>query len=238
MALNKLAHLSLVNKVTTELENHIGIADKTLSEFVIDLAEKHNDARSFQKALDAVGAELSFDLVRNLLEMIQRMRPGGGGAGPSAGSGGASGSRAAPLRPTADNPFPGLSVRDDEARAKALTREIYGDNPITANMADDPKLASEASRRDGGRRTAGAIATATTGGGREERGAGRAAARIAVGGAAEVGVRPRAAAATRAGTARAAPGATTAAHRAPRRAPPRARRTRASRRWARFTAVA
>ena len=49
MALNKLAHLSLVNKVTTELENHIGIADKTLSEFVIDLAEKHNDARSFQK---------------------------------------------------------------------------------------------------------------------------------------------------------------------------------------------
>ena len=148
MALNKLAHLSLVNKVTTELENHIGIADKTLSEFVIDLAEKHNDARSFQKALDAVGAELSFDLVRNLLEMIQRMRPGGGGAGPSAGSGGASGSRAAPLRPTADNPFPGLSVRDDEARAKALTREIYGDNPITANMADDPRALDREGRSD------------------------------------------------------------------------------------------
>ena len=79
MALNKLAHLSLVNKVTSELENHIGIADKTLSEFVIDLAEKHADARSFQKALDEVGAELSFDLVRNLLEMIQRMRPKTGG---------------------------------------------------------------------------------------------------------------------------------------------------------------
>ena len=88
MALNKLAHLSLVNKVTSELENHIGIADKTLSEFVIDLAEKHADARSFQKALDEVGAELSFDLVRNLLEMIQRMRPKtGGGAG--GGGGGA-----------------------------------------------------------------------------------------------------------------------------------------------------
>ena len=67
-ALDKLAHLSLVNKVTTELENHIGIGDKTLSEFVIDLASKHADARSFQKALDEVGAELSFDLVRNLLE--------------------------------------------------------------------------------------------------------------------------------------------------------------------------
>jgi len=49
MALNKLAHLSLVNKVTSELENHIGIADKTLSEFVIDLAEKHADARRSRK---------------------------------------------------------------------------------------------------------------------------------------------------------------------------------------------
>jgi hypothetical protein len=56
MALNKLAHLSLVNKVTTELENHIGIADKTLSEFVIDLSAKHTDARQFQKALEAGGA--------------------------------------------------------------------------------------------------------------------------------------------------------------------------------------
>ena len=95
-ALNKLAHLSLVNKVTTELENHIGIGDKTLSEFVIDLADKHSEPRSFQKALDEVGAELSFDLVRNLLEMIQRMRPKAGSKsdrGQTAG-GAASGSRA------------------------------------------------------------------------------------------------------------------------------------------------
>ena len=149
-ALDKLAHLSLVNKVTTELENHIGIGDKTLSEFVIDLASKHADARSFQKALDEVGAELSFDLVRNLLEMIQRARPRSGGAQPGGQSagGGASGSRA---RPTADNPLPGLAVRDDEARAKALTREIYGDNPITANMADDPRVMQASLRsRDGG----------------------------------------------------------------------------------------
>ena len=82
-ALNKLAHLSLVNKVTTELENHIGIADKTLSEFIIDLAGKHTDPRAFQKALEDAGAELSFDLVRSLLGIIQRMKPGGskGGGG-------------------------------------------------------------------------------------------------------------------------------------------------------------
>tara|TARA_B110000977_G_scaffold173543_1_gene226774 strand:+ start:4236 stop:7760 length:3525 start_codon:yes stop_codon:yes gene_type:complete len=140
MALNKLAHLSLVNKVTTELENHIGIGDKTLSEFVIDLAGKHADARSFQKALDEVGAELSFDLVTNLLEMIKRMTPKSGVA--SGGAGGSNNSSLPKVKPTADNPLPGLAVRDDEARAKALTREIYGDNPITANMADDPNKVS------------------------------------------------------------------------------------------------
>ena len=82
-ALNKLAHLSLVNKVTTELENHIGIADKTLSEFIIDLAGKHTDPRAFQKALEDAGAELSFDLVRSLLGIIQRMKPGGSKGGGS-----------------------------------------------------------------------------------------------------------------------------------------------------------
>ena len=87
-ALNKLAHLSLVNKVTTELENHIGIADKTLSEFIIDLAGKHDEPRAFQKALEDAGAELSFDLVRNLLAIIQRMKPGGNKGGADGGGGG------------------------------------------------------------------------------------------------------------------------------------------------------
>ena len=149
MALNKLAHLSLVNKVTSELENHIGIADKTLSEFVIDLAEKHADARSFQKALDEVGAELSFDLVRNLLEMIQRMRPKTGGGADGGGGGGGDRSR---TKPTAANPLPGLAVQDDEARAKALTKEIYGDNLVTANMADDPRHMSRGDDRGRDRR--------------------------------------------------------------------------------------
>ena len=149
-ALNKLAHLSLVNKVTTELENHIGIADKTLSEFIIDLAGKHTDPRAFQKALEDAGAELSFDLVRSLLGIIQRMKPGGSkGGGTGGGSvGGGSGAPPKPRRPTADDPLPGLAVRDDAERAKALTREIYGDNPITANMADDPRYFDRGGRDD------------------------------------------------------------------------------------------
>ena len=88
-----------------------------------------------------MGAELSFDLVRNLLEIIQRMRPGGKEAAlVDRARAARGGSKPRPARPTADNPLPGLSVRDDVERAKALTREIYGDNPITANMADDPRF--------------------------------------------------------------------------------------------------
>ena len=34
--------LSLVSKVTSELQNHLGISDKTLAEFVIDQHEKSN----------------------------------------------------------------------------------------------------------------------------------------------------------------------------------------------------
>lgn len=68
MALNKLAHLSLVNKVTTELENHIGIADKTLSEFIIDLSEKHDDPRTFQRALEVRGRRCRSNLVDPVVE--------------------------------------------------------------------------------------------------------------------------------------------------------------------------
>lgn len=39
--LRKLEHLSLVSKICTELDNHLGLADKDLAEFIIHLAEKH-----------------------------------------------------------------------------------------------------------------------------------------------------------------------------------------------------
>ena len=40
--MRKLQHLSLVSKICTELENHLGIGDKTLAEFIIDLADSHD----------------------------------------------------------------------------------------------------------------------------------------------------------------------------------------------------
>ncbi len=41
-ALDKLHELSLISKVCTELDSHLGLADKTLAEFIIHLADDHS----------------------------------------------------------------------------------------------------------------------------------------------------------------------------------------------------
>ncbi|KAK6166438.1 hypothetical protein SNE40_023128 [Patella caerulea] len=73
--LQKLEYLSLVSKVCTELENHLGINDKDLAEYVIDLAEKNNTFDSFKKVLDEREAEFSDSLIANLLRLINKMKP-------------------------------------------------------------------------------------------------------------------------------------------------------------------
>lgn len=74
-ALEKLQYLSLVSKICTEFENHLGLTDKVLAEFVIDLADKHPNAGSFNKALLENGAEFPESFVANLYNIIQKMRP-------------------------------------------------------------------------------------------------------------------------------------------------------------------
>ncbi|CAH1375140.1 hypothetical protein MTP99_016574 [Tenebrio molitor] len=71
----KLEYLSLVSKVCTELENHLGMNDKDLAEFIIHLSEKHDTVDSFKKVLIENGAEFSDSFVSNLLRIIQHMRP-------------------------------------------------------------------------------------------------------------------------------------------------------------------
>ncbi|XP_060604333.1 ATP-dependent RNA helicase DHX8-like [Ruditapes philippinarum] len=73
--LKKLEHLSLVSKVCTELDNHLGMNDKDLAEFVISLAEKNDTFESFKKVLMENGAEFGDSLIANLLRLIQKMKP-------------------------------------------------------------------------------------------------------------------------------------------------------------------
>ncbi|CAL8263345.1 unnamed protein product [Arctogadus glacialis] len=73
--LKQLEYLSLVSKVCTELDNHLGISDKDLAEFVISLAEKDPSFDGFKALLLKNGAEFTDSLVGNLLRLIQTMRP-------------------------------------------------------------------------------------------------------------------------------------------------------------------
>lgn len=70
----KLEHLSLVSKICTELDNHLGMNDKDLAEFIIDLAEKNTSFETFKKTLIENGAEFPDSFISNLLRIIQLMK--------------------------------------------------------------------------------------------------------------------------------------------------------------------
>ncbi|XP_059620544.1 ATP-dependent RNA helicase DHX8 [Phlebotomus argentipes] len=78
--LGKLEHLSLVSKICTELDNHLGLNDKDLAEFIIDLAEKNPTFPRFKAVLLENGAEFSDSFISNLLRIIQLMKPAAGGS--------------------------------------------------------------------------------------------------------------------------------------------------------------
>ncbi|XP_014034566.2 ATP-dependent RNA helicase DHX8 isoform X1 [Salmo salar] len=73
--LKRLEYLSLVSKVCTELDNHLGICEKDLAEFVICLAEKQPTFDGFKSLLLKNGADFTDSLISNLLRLIQTMRP-------------------------------------------------------------------------------------------------------------------------------------------------------------------
>ena len=74
--LEKLEKLSLVSKVCTELENHLGLNDKDLAEFIIHLAEKNDTFDKFKAVLiETSGDSFPDSFIANLLRIIQRMNP-------------------------------------------------------------------------------------------------------------------------------------------------------------------
>ncbi|KAK0661740.1 Pre-mRNA-splicing factor ATP-dependent RNA helicase prp22 [Lasiodiplodia hormozganensis] len=68
--LSSLELLSLVSKVTSELDNHIHVADKTLAEFIIDQHLQCKSLDEFKAKLVEIGAE---DFPPSLVESIDRL---------------------------------------------------------------------------------------------------------------------------------------------------------------------
>lgn len=67
--------LSLVSKVTSELQNHLGINDKTLAEFVIAQHSKCQSLPEFKAQMEAMGADFPQSLVESVDRLILTMHP-------------------------------------------------------------------------------------------------------------------------------------------------------------------
>ena len=73
--LYNLEFLSLVAKITQEIDNHTGLNDKTLAEFVIDLHDKSKTLADFKAKLKEVGADFPESFIENIDRLILTLHP-------------------------------------------------------------------------------------------------------------------------------------------------------------------
>ncbi|TQS32718.1 hypothetical protein Golomagni_06961, partial [Golovinomyces magnicellulatus] len=67
--------LSLVSKVTSELQNHVGVNDKTLAEFIIAQRVDSPTADAFRTKLEGMGAGFPESLVDSIDRLVSTMHP-------------------------------------------------------------------------------------------------------------------------------------------------------------------
>lgn len=73
--LEKLQYLSLVSKICTEMENHFGLNDKDMAEFIIALADENPSYEPFKKKVEEFGGEFTESFIANIFRIIQHMKP-------------------------------------------------------------------------------------------------------------------------------------------------------------------
>lgn len=73
--LYKLEILSLVNRVTKELDNHTGLNDSTLAEFIISLHDGSKTLPEFKSKLKDCGADFPDAFVENVDRIILSLHP-------------------------------------------------------------------------------------------------------------------------------------------------------------------
>jgi ATP-dependent RNA helicase DHX8/PRP22 len=73
--LYNLEFLSLVAKITQEIDNFTGLSDKTLAEFVISLHDESKTLPDFKQKLKDVGADFPESFIENMDRLILNMHP-------------------------------------------------------------------------------------------------------------------------------------------------------------------
>lgn len=143
-SIDELQRLSLVSKVCTELDNHLGLSDRTLAEFIIHLADDFPEPAAFRHALSENGAEFPDSLSDNLLRIIGAMKPSNGGSKSSRTEGKRSFAPRVP-RNEKEARFPGLAMP----------------NTSVVELEEGFKEVSEADRRREEEAAAAAVTVAT-----------------------------------------------------------------------------
>jgi ATP-dependent RNA helicase DHX8/PRP22 len=72
-SLKKLKEIPVVNKIMQELDRSLGVKDKILAEFILDIAKKCSSVAQFEKELINNEAEFSIDLVNTIYATATRM---------------------------------------------------------------------------------------------------------------------------------------------------------------------
>jgi ATP-dependent RNA helicase DHX8/PRP22 len=73
--LQSLELFSLVSRVTSELQNHLGINEKTLAEFVIDQHLQCGTFQDFKSNLESLGADFPPSLIESIDRLVLTMHP-------------------------------------------------------------------------------------------------------------------------------------------------------------------
>ncbi|KAK9476447.1 P-loop containing nucleoside triphosphate hydrolase protein [Lipomyces japonicus] len=73
--LDKLTLISLVAKITSELENHLGVRDKELAESIVGLYEKSTDLEDFKQRVNKTGFVFTKSLIDSIDRFIRALHP-------------------------------------------------------------------------------------------------------------------------------------------------------------------
>ena len=114
--LYNLEFLSLVAKITQEIDNHTGLNDKTLAEFVIDLHGKSKTLADFKANLKDSGADFPESFVENIDRLVLTLHPKHKKKNPAKANGKAksNGNDALEVKDKQKRMFPGLALADQE----------------------------------------------------------------------------------------------------------------------------
>ncbi|KAL3642972.1 hypothetical protein CASFOL_013787 [Castilleja foliolosa] len=123
--LKKLEYLSLVSKVCTELETHLGFGDKVLAEFITEMGRTCETVDEFDAKLKENGAEMPDYFVRTLLTIIHAILPPKPKSIPGKGA------------KEEKSEFSALKIRDGKERVKELEKEIEDEVKTQRRLKDE-----------------------------------------------------------------------------------------------------